>query len=90
MRHPVSDKQEYQYRAMQRERRLNGEWSEWRSIHTARAGGRAYQTLGSARGIITREKAENQRRDRWDRREYPVVERQYKVQRRAMTEWEDV
>lgn len=81
---------EFQYRAMQRHRRENGEWSAWVSIYTARGGGRAYQTIGAARGVLTREKNDNQRHDRWDRSPNPVVEREYKIQRRPLGEWEDV
>ncbi|MFD9734385.1 hypothetical protein [Umezawaea sp. NPDC059074] len=47
---------EYEYRPVKRAR-VDG--AEWKQVHTYRGGGRAYRTIGGARGVLRREMRED-------------------------------
>lgn len=83
----------YEYRVLTRHRRflpaptgavLGGpptwtDWSEWTLLITGRGQGRSFRKLGSAKGVITSQRA------------YPNTEREYRIQRRPVTdEWENL
>jgi len=85
---------QYEYRPMKRfrERLPNGiswgYWSEWELITTYSGKGKAYGTLGGAKSIATREKGFDQR---FQRKDQPERQWEYKVQRRPVElGWEDV
>ena len=91
--------QRWEYRAQWRARYNDGltgfqedTWTNWATIETRgnRHGRNAYKTLGSARGIISREKRVTARRTETLRLK-GVYEYEYRVQRRPVSDgWETV
>ncbi|MGI8313321.1 hypothetical protein [Saccharopolyspora hattusasensis] len=77
---------EYEYRLLHR---AKGSDDAWSPVYTNRGAGRPYRTVGAARGVMSREKREDERRHRTNPKYWPLQE--YKIQRRPVTAgWEDV
>jgi hypothetical protein len=74
----------YEYRPVKRVKGTD----EWKQIYTG--GGRsAYGTKGAAKGVLTRERREDEDRRTWWFRNDPLPEWEYGIQRRPFGDWED-
>lgn len=77
---------EYEYRPVKRVKGAD----VWEQIHTNRGGGRAYLTLGGAKGVASRERRSDAHYATYYRRvDGAEREYEYAVQRRQIGEWED-